>query len=183
MEIHPARPRGGDQSGFRPAPQGLRGATVTSHRTVVAAESSYRRDGGSPRFAAATDHRGAVPAHRRCRGGGTQRRDGPASRGTAARGLLRRRLRFLRSESKLMMMRVSTPSRIFASIFGKAGWPNLEQKIRLTEITLSTENATAKGLKNRIFSPGQGRRGSWKPWGNTLTIAARKTTSSPTLGD
>jgi hypothetical protein len=24
-------------------------------------------------------------------------------------------------------------------------------------------NAFAKGLKNRIFSPGQGRRGSWKP--------------------
>jgi putative tryptophan/tyrosine transport system substrate-binding protein len=34
---------------------------------------------------------------------------------------------------------------------------------RLTEITVSTENATAKGLKNRIFSPGQGRRGSWRP--------------------
>jgi tripartite-type tricarboxylate transporter receptor subunit TctC len=37
------------------------------------------------------------------------------------------------------------------------------KKIRLTEITVATENATAKGLKNRIFSPGQGRRGSWKP--------------------
>jgi hypothetical protein len=34
---------------------------------------------------------------------------------------------------------------------------------RLTEITVSTANATAKGLKNRIFSPGQGRRGSWMP--------------------
>jgi hypothetical protein len=42
--------------------------------------------------------------------------------------------------------------------------PNGEnKKIRLTEITVATENATAKGVKNRIFSPGQGRRGSWKP--------------------
>jgi hypothetical protein len=38
-----------------------------------------------------------------------------------------------------------------------------DKKIRLTEITVSTANATAKGLKNRIFSPGQGRRGSWMP--------------------
>jgi hypothetical protein len=38
-----------------------------------------------------------------------------------------------------------------------------DKKIRLTEITVSTANATAKGLKNRIFSPGQGRRGSCKP--------------------
>jgi hypothetical protein len=38
-----------------------------------------------------------------------------------------------------------------------------DKKIRLTEITVSTANATAKGLKNRIFSRGQGRRGSWKP--------------------
>jgi hypothetical protein len=34
-----------------------------------------------------------------------------------------------------------------------------DQKIRLTEITISTGNATAKGLKNRIFSPGQAAAG------------------------
>jgi hypothetical protein len=47
----------------------------------------------------------------------------------------------------------------------KALWlaSGADKKIRLTEITVSTANATAKGLKNRIFSPGQGRRGSWKP--------------------
>jgi hypothetical protein len=39
-------------------------------------------------------------------------------------------------------------------------WGELDdKKIRLTEITVSTANATAKGLKNRIFSPGQGRAG------------------------
>jgi hypothetical protein len=34
-----------------------------------------------------------------------------------------------------------------------------DKKIRLTEITVSTANATAKGLKNRIFSPGQAAAG------------------------
>jgi hypothetical protein len=38
-----------------------------------------------------------------------------------------------------------------------------DKKIRLTEITVSTANATAKGLKNRIFSPGQGSPVSRKP--------------------
>jgi hypothetical protein len=37
------------------------------------------------------------------------------------------------------------------------------KKIRLTEITVSTAERDSQGVEKSHISPGQGRRGSWKP--------------------